>query len=103
MNGRIQPLDSVARNSLLQIRTKQSVFLKAAKPDLMASQGTNLTAIEWLEAERMIQVPGGMIASIDRQEDLQDIGGPRFQKRLDHQFPTEALEAPSENRRVISC
>src|SRR5689334_20430832 len=48
LNGRIQPMDSVARNSLLQIRTKQSVFLKSGKPDGASSQGTNLTAIEWL-------------------------------------------------------
>src|SRR4051794_32200793 len=48
LNGRIQPLDSVARNSLLQIRTKQSVFLKDANPGGTSSAGTNLTAIEWL-------------------------------------------------------
>jgi ABC-type transport system involved in cytochrome c biogenesis permease subunit len=48
LNGRIQPMDSVARNSLLQIRTKQSVFLKNGKPGGAFSQGTNLTAIEWL-------------------------------------------------------
>jgi ABC-type transport system involved in cytochrome c biogenesis permease subunit len=39
LNGRIQPLDSVARNSLLQIRTKQSVYL---------GHGQSLTADEWL-------------------------------------------------------
>ena len=48
LNGRIQPLDSVARNSLLQIRTKQSVFLKGTNADGTSSAGTNLTAIEWL-------------------------------------------------------
>jgi ABC-type transport system involved in cytochrome c biogenesis permease subunit len=39
LNGRIQPLDSAARNSLLQIRTKQTVALE---------HGDSLTAIEWL-------------------------------------------------------
>jgi cytochrome c-type biogenesis protein CcsB len=39
LNGRIQPLDSAARNSLLQIRTKQTVALE---------RGEKLTAIEWL-------------------------------------------------------
>ena len=37
MNGRFQPFDSVARNSLLQIRTKQTVTVeengKTAHPD----------------------------------------------------------------------
>lgn len=39
LNGRIQPMDSVARNSLLQLRTKQTVPLE---------EGGKLTAIEWL-------------------------------------------------------
>jgi cytochrome c-type biogenesis protein CcsB len=39
LNGRIQPMDSVARNSLLQLRTKQSVSL---------DHGQTLTATEWL-------------------------------------------------------
>ena len=39
LNGRIQPLDSAARNSLLQIRTKQTVPLE---------HGDKLTATEWL-------------------------------------------------------
>jgi ABC-type transport system involved in cytochrome c biogenesis permease subunit len=39
MDGRFQPFDSVARNSLLQIRTKQSVELE---------DGRSLTATEWL-------------------------------------------------------
>src|ERR1017187_2840071 len=42
MNGRFQPFDSVARNSLLQIRTKQSVPIEEdGKP-------RTLTAMEWL-------------------------------------------------------
>lgn len=39
LNGRIQPFDSVARNSLLQLRAKQSIALDGGK---------TLTAIEWL-------------------------------------------------------
>ncbi len=39
LNGRIQPMDSVARNSLLQLRTKQTVDL---------GHGQKLTATEWL-------------------------------------------------------
>jgi cytochrome c-type biogenesis protein CcsB len=39
LNGRIQPLDSAARNSLLQIRTKQTVAL---------DHGEKLSATEWL-------------------------------------------------------
>src|SRR5262245_22101680 len=39
LNGRIQPLDSVARNSLLQLRTIQTVRLEGNK---------SMSAIEWL-------------------------------------------------------
>lgn len=39
LNGRVQPLDSVARNALLELRTKKSVYL---------GQGRYLTADEWL-------------------------------------------------------
>jgi ABC-type transport system involved in cytochrome c biogenesis permease subunit len=49
LNGRIQPMDSVARNSLLQIRNRQAVFLEDTNaPGGMAPQGTSMTAIEWL-------------------------------------------------------
>lgn len=44
LNGRIQPLDSVARNSLLIIRTRQT---------LQTEDGKTLSAIEWL-AEAMM-------------------------------------------------
>ncbi len=39
LNGRIQPMDSVARNTLLQFRSRQSFALE---------EGRQLTAIEWL-------------------------------------------------------
>jgi cytochrome c-type biogenesis protein CcsB len=39
LNGRIQPMDSVARNSLLELRTKQTVALDGGK---------TLTADQWL-------------------------------------------------------
>ena len=42
MNGRFQPFDSVARNSLLQIRTKQSVVQDEN------GKTQTLTAMEWL-------------------------------------------------------
>lgn len=45
-NGRFQPMDSLARNSLLQIREKQSLYLKEEK--------RTMPAIEWL-AEVMIK------------------------------------------------
>ncbi len=44
LNGRFQPFDSVARNSLLQIRTKQTV---------VDTNGATLTATEWLLAVMM--------------------------------------------------
>jgi ABC-type transport system involved in cytochrome c biogenesis permease subunit len=49
LNGRIQPMDSVARNALLQVRSRQAVFLEdESKKGGMFPVGTNLTATEWL-------------------------------------------------------
>ena len=42
MNGRFQPFDSVARNSLLQIRTKQTVY------ETEGGKAQTLSAMEWL-------------------------------------------------------
>src|ERR1700690_1761882 len=42
MNGRFQPFDSIARNSLLQIRTKQSVLTEEN------GRPRTLTAMQWL-------------------------------------------------------
>ncbi len=46
LNGRVQPLDSVARNALLQLRTKQSVRVTDAQTGKAV---LSLTAIEWLK------------------------------------------------------
>src|SRR5262249_57565305 len=37
-NGRFQPLDSLARNSLLQLREKQSIYLRSEKRSLSATE-----------------------------------------------------------------
>ena len=37
-NGRFQPIDSLARNSLLQLREKQSIHLKEEKRELSATE-----------------------------------------------------------------
>ncbi len=42
MNGRFQPFDSIARNSLLQIRTKQSVY------ETEGGKSQTLSAMDWL-------------------------------------------------------
>jgi ABC-type transport system involved in cytochrome c biogenesis permease subunit len=42
MNGRFQPFDSVARNSLLQIRTKQTVFTEEN------GKSRTMSAMDWL-------------------------------------------------------
>lgn len=45
LNGRVQPLDSVARNALLQIRTKQTVPIT----DSATGASATLAAIDWLK------------------------------------------------------
>ncbi len=51
LNGRVQPLDSVARNALLQIRTRQA-FAEVKNPDAPwwqpSAKYTRMSALEWL-------------------------------------------------------
>jgi ABC-type transport system involved in cytochrome c biogenesis permease subunit len=51
LNGRVQPLDSVARNSLLQIRTRQA-YAELTNPDAPwwkpGAKYTRMNATEWL-------------------------------------------------------
>jgi ABC-type transport system involved in cytochrome c biogenesis permease subunit len=46
LNGRVQPLDSVARNALLQLRTKQSVRVTDPKT---GEAVLTLSAVDWLK------------------------------------------------------
>src|SRR5437868_494369 len=47
LNGRIQPLDSVARNSLLILRARQSVYLGDEMQGAFQKAET-MSAIQWL-------------------------------------------------------
>jgi ABC-type transport system involved in cytochrome c biogenesis permease subunit len=48
LNGRVQPWDSVARNTLLQIRDKQSVYIETLDDKGKLVTKTNLTAVQWM-------------------------------------------------------
>ena len=72
-NGRFQPMDSLARNSLLQIREKQSLYLKEEK--------RSMPAIEWL-AEVMIKP---------------EIADDRKVFRVDHPDLISMLKLPEKN------
>src|ERR1035437_11118034 len=73
MNGRFQPFDSVARNSLLQIRTKQSVVGEEN------GKTQTLTAMEWLlEMMMKPELANGLkIFSIYKKEKLAPVQMPR--------------------------
>ena len=73
MDGRFQPFDSVARNSLLQIRTKQTVPL---------DNGQTLSASEWLLEVMMKpeQADARKIFRIDNGEVLALLKLPENQK-----------------------
>ena len=47
-NGRIQPWDSVARNSLLQIREKQALSYELRNEKGEVTYKTNLTGLQWM-------------------------------------------------------
>src|SRR4051794_13236490 len=47
LNGRIQPLDSVARNSLLILRARQSLYLGDETKGVF-QEAREMSAIEWL-------------------------------------------------------
>ncbi len=77
LNGRVQPLDSVARNALLIMRGKQSVALE---------EGGKLTAIEWfLEATMKPEVADG-----------------RKMFRVDHPELRSMLKLPAEGSAYFS-
>ncbi len=48
LNGRLQPWDSVARNSLLQIREKQSLSYELLNSKGEVTFKTNLAALQWM-------------------------------------------------------
>src|SRR6478672_3171490 len=52
-NGRVQPLDSLARNSLLQIHEKQTVKTAPWEELHFWQHGPKISAIQWL-AEMMM-------------------------------------------------
>lgn len=74
LNGRVQPLDSVARNSLLQIRTKQTVLLEDGK--------TSMPAIQWL-AETLMKP---------------DVADTRKIFRIDHPEVLALLKLPEKEK-----
>src|SRR3954469_12726091 len=47
-NGRVQPLDSLARNSLLQLHEKQTVATEPWVDRHFWEHGPSITAIQWL-------------------------------------------------------
>src|SRR5262245_56081926 len=51
-NGRFQPLDSIARNSLLQMREKQSIYVKAEKRFVPATEWLMETLMDPEKADR---------------------------------------------------
>jgi ABC-type transport system involved in cytochrome c biogenesis permease subunit len=79
MSGRFQPFDSVARNSLLQIRTKQTVYEKTG------GQAQTLSAMDWL------------LEAMMKPESADD----RKAFRIDNNEVTELLKLP-ENQKYYS-
>jgi ABC-type transport system involved in cytochrome c biogenesis permease subunit len=76
MNGRFQPFDSVARNSLLQIRTKQTVY------ETDGGKAQTLSAMDWL-LEVMMKpesADGRKVFRIDNNEVLALLKLPDNQK-----------------------
>jgi len=79
-NGRFQPMDSLARNSLLQLREKQALFIP--KPLRAAGEKAEVSATEWL-IEVMMNQP--------RADE-------RKVFRIDHPEVKSLLKLPEKNR-----
>ena len=94
LNGRIQPLDSVARNSLLQIRNKQSVALE---------DHSQLNATEWL-LEVLLKpevADERKVFRIDHPELLGMLGLPEDQKHFAfNQIRTKLEEIEKQAERI---
>jgi ABC-type transport system involved in cytochrome c biogenesis permease subunit len=94
MDGRFQPFDSVARNSLLQIRTKQTVLL---------DNGQSLTASEWLLEAMMKpeQADDRKVFRIDNGEVLALLKLPENQKYYSfNQIKPQADEMEKQADRI---
>jgi ABC-type transport system involved in cytochrome c biogenesis permease subunit len=76
MNGRFQPFDSVARNSLLQIHTKQSVY------ETDGGKAQTLSAMDWL------------LEAMMKPESADD----RKVFRIDNNEVTELLKVPDNQK-----
>ncbi|HEV2328969.1 MAG TPA: cytochrome c biogenesis protein CcsA [Verrucomicrobiae bacterium] len=66
MDGRIQPFDSVARNSLLQIRTKQTLYVDESKQSLPATEwllGVMMTP-ERANEQRVFRIDNGEVLAL---------------------------------------
>lgn len=74
LEGRVQPLDSVGRNTLLQIRTKQTVLLDDGR--------TSMPAVEWV-AETMMKP---------------DVADTRKIFRIDHPEVLSLLKLPEKQK-----
>jgi ABC-type transport system involved in cytochrome c biogenesis permease subunit len=94
LNGRLQPLDSVARNSLLVIRTKQNALL---------DNGKSLPAIDWLlEVFAKPEVANTRkIFRIDNPELLDLLKLPREEKYFSfNQFVNSLPDLQKEAQRI---
>jgi ABC-type transport system involved in cytochrome c biogenesis permease subunit len=86
--GRVKPLDTVARNSLLMIRSKQSVPLLGADGKALRT----LSADEWL-AEVLFRPPVADQLKIFRIDDPEVLGLLGIQQGTDPYYPFAALQA----------
>ena len=104
LNGRIQPMDSVARNALLQIRARQSVGQMSATAWLMetmmnpaAADALNIFRIDNPELLNMLQLPeqrkyfsfnqiqphyNDVIQQVKRLNDTENAGHTAFERQL---------------------
>jgi ABC-type transport system involved in cytochrome c biogenesis permease subunit len=97
MNGRFQPFDSVARNSLLQIRTKQSVY------ETDGGKAQTLSAMDWL-LEAMMKPESAddrKVFRIDNNEVTELLKLPDNQKYYSfNQFRPQMDEIEKQVRRI---
>jgi hypothetical protein len=104
LNGRVQPMDSVARNALLQIRARQSVGQMSATAWLMettmnpdAADKRDVFRIDNLELLNMLQLPeqqkyysfnqiqphlGDISKQAERISNIEDAGHTAFERQL---------------------
>jgi len=103
-NGRFQPLDSIARNSLLQMREKQSIYVKNEKRFVSATEWLIETLMDPKKADdrRIFRIDHGELRSLLKLPDKDEAKGEDGKHYTWAQIEPSLKEMEKEGQRVAA-